>query len=137
MRGKKKKKKDKGAPSSSPVVHPSTPFLWGITDGSAGMKSQVEGVLAALGLPYVLKTCRRRRPWAWLPIACHKNALRQFTKESDKLGSPWPDALITSGRRSAALALAVKEASEGATKLIHLTDPRICRREFDLIVAME
>lgn len=112
-------------------------FLWGLTDGSAGMRSQVEGVLEALGRPYALKTARRRAPWAWLPMVCHHGALSQLTPESDALVPPWPRAVVSSGRRAASLALAIKQAARGGVKLIHLTDPRACRGRFDLIVAME
>jgi len=111
--------------------------IWGITDGSAGMKSQVEGVCTALGLPYELKTCKRRWPFYLLPAGFSFGALKQLTSDSDKLTAPWPDAVITSGRRSAALGLAVKAASGGKTKAVHITDPRSGREKFDLIVAME
>ncbi len=110
--------------------------IWGITDGSAGMQSQVQGVLQALGESYEIKTCKRSAPWVWLPVTCNRFALSQLTKESDRLEPPWPDALVTSGRRSASLALAIKRKSGGRTKIIHLTDPRGCRGKFDLIVAM-
>ncbi len=112
------------------------PVFWGITDGSAGMKSQVEGVLETLGQPYTLKTCMRKRPFCWLPVAMWRGALSQLTASSDRLAPPWPAAVITSGRRSAPLGLAIKIASAGRTKAIHLTDPRACRRDFDLIVTM-
>lgn len=113
------------------------PILWGITDGSAGMVSQVEGVLQALGLPYVMKVVRRKRPFVWLPVSFFHNALKQLEKESDSVQEPWPDAVVTSGRRSASIALAIKAASGGFTRAIHLTDPRGCRMQFNLIVAME
>ncbi len=108
--------------------------IWGITDGSAGMQSQVEGVLQAFAQPYEIKVCKRKKPWVWLPVACYVGALKQL--EGEPLSPPWPDAVVTSGRRSAPIGLAIKAASGGHTKAIHLTDPRGCRRRFDLIVAM-
>lgn len=111
--------------------------LWGITGGEGGVASQVQGVLSALGLPYLLKSSQRREPFVWLPMAFYDGAFRQLTPKSDPLEAPWPAAVVTSGRRSAPLGLAIKAASGGVTKAIHLTDPRACRLQFDLIVAME
>jgi len=110
-------------------------ILWGVTDGSAGMQAHVRGVLESLGLPHEMKTARRRKPWCWLPVAVHYGALSQLTAESDRLAPPWPDAVVSSGRRAASIALEVKRKNP-ATRLIHLTDPRACRDGFDLIVAM-
>jgi hypothetical protein len=73
----------------------------------------------------------------WLPVSFFHNALRQLENGGDALQEPWPDAVVTSGRRSAPLALAIKEASHGRAKAIHLTDPRQCRLQFNLIVAMD
>lgn len=112
-------------------------ILWGVTTGHGGMHNQVQGVLEELGLPFVMKHAQRRKPWCWLPVCCYRGALKQLTPGSDTLAAPWPDAVIASGRRSAALALAIKRASGNRTKIIYITDPRACRNRFDLIVAME
>jgi mitochondrial fission protein ELM1 len=124
--------------SSSPTTDYRPPTtLWGLTESATGgMRNQVEGVLQALGLPYELKTARRKRPFAYLPIWLHRFALKQLEEGSDSLAPPWPNALITSGRRSAALALEIRRLSGKRTKLIHLTDPRACRWKFSLIAAM-
>lgn len=115
--------------------------LWGITDGSAGMISQVQGLGELLaqqtGGSFTLKRCIRAEPWAALPGWFSWNALHQLTAESDRLEPPFPDVVLTSGRRSAALAIALKRASKGATYIVHITDPRISPRYFDLVVAMQ
>lgn len=115
--------------------------LWGLTSGHAGMRAQVQGVLEALGgspeVTFEMKSARRRAPFSWLPVWAWWGALSQLEAGSDALEPPWPDAVISSGRRSAALALAIRAASGGKTKLIHLTDPRGSRSRFDLIVAMQ
>lgn len=112
--------------------------VWGITDGSAGMQSQVIGVGHALGGEFTLKTVRRRAPFVWLPAHwLYRHALTQTEAGSDALAPPWPDIVISSGRRSAAFALAIKRASGGKTRIVHLTDPRIPARYFDLVAPME
>ena len=122
-------------------------IIWGLTDGSAGMQSQVRGVGELLvsklnrsplgGSEFVLKTARRLWPFCLLPAACWWGSLRLKTFSSDTLNAPWPDVLITSGRRSVAFALAIKHASKGHTKLVHLQTPRASLKLFDLVVPME
>lgn len=110
--------------------------IWGLTHGGAGMIAQVEGVLAALGTPYEMKFARQVWPFGLLPVAWHRGALQRLEGGSDTLMPPWPEAIISSGRRAAILALEIKRLSGGKVKLIHLTDPRACRAQFDLIIAM-
>src|SRR3546814_16086288 len=50
---------------------------------------------------------------------------------------PWPDVLITCGRKSAMLAMAVKQASKGRTTTIHVQDPKASPRNWDLLVVPE
>lgn len=100
------------------------------------MKSQVIGLSEAIGLPTVHKTCHRRWPWGWLGL--HQgNPLAQLTAESDPLISPWPDVVISCGRRSAPLALAIKKQNQGKTFCIHIQDPLFNRQSFDLIISPE
>jgi len=54
---------------------------------------------------------------------------------SDALGPPWPDLLLTVGRRPSMVALWVKEQSGGATKIVIVGRPRRWLERFDLIVA--
>ena len=110
---------------------------WTITDGSAGMQSQVIGLAEALGLINTVKICKRRKPFIWLPAGLHYRALAQLTDDSDQLTPPWPDVLITCGRRSVALALAIKKQSKNQTKTIHIQDPHVSPSKFDVIVCPE
>ena len=115
---------------------------WTITNGSAGMESQVRGVAEAL-LPLLpdLKLhhliAQRRKPWKWLPNRFHKGALTQLTKASDPLSPPWPDVLITSGRQAAALALEIKRLSQGKTFIVHTQKPYVHSERFDSLLLPE
>lgn len=109
---------------------------WTITNEFPGMKSQVTGLGEAIGLPTLHKTCKRRWPWGWLGLSLG-NPLQQLTEDSDPLSPPWPDLLITCGRRSAPLALAIKKQSKGKTFCVHIQDPLFNHQSFDLIVAPE
>lgn len=109
---------------------------WTITDEFPGMKSQVIGLAEAVGLPTLHKTCKRRWPWGWLGLSWG-NPLTQLTSGSDPLMPPWPDLVISCGRRSAPLALAIKKRGNKTTVCVHIQDPLVNRDVFDLIVAPE
>ncbi len=111
-------------------------ICWTITDVFPGMKSQVMGLGDAIGIPVVHKTCKKRWPWGWLGLSVG-NPLGHLTPESDPLTPPWPDLVISCGRRSAPLALAIKAQNKGKTFCVHVQDPLFKRRQFDLIVAPE
>lgn len=115
---------------------PTQKTCWTLTNGFPGMQSQVMGLSEAIGLPALHKTCKRRWPWGWLGISWG-NPLQQLTAESDPLIPPWPDLVISCGRRSAPLALAIKKQSGGKTFCVHIQDPILNHQAFDLIVAPE
>lgn len=110
--------------------------VWMISDGSAGMRAQLRGmevVLQSLG-PWQAdyKIVHRKKPYVWLPNAI---APLQLTR---KLTPPWPDAIISCGRRSAVSCLAVARATKRAGKscaAIHIGDPQGRNNQFDAIIA--
>lgn len=111
---------------------------WGVTDGSAGMVTQVRGVAEALGCGTVqIKTCRKRWPWSWWPTGATSGVLAGLTADSDLLHAPWPDVLISCGRRSVGLALAIRKASQGKTWCVHIQDPKINPARLDQVIAPE
>ncbi len=116
-------------------------LIWGITAGSAGMQSQVRGVGELLAQKtnstLRMKTFKRTAPWCWLPGYVTYRALSQMTEDSDPAIAPWPDVIISSGRRAAPFSIAIKKISPARCTTIHLQDPRIAPSFFDLVVAQE
>lgn len=132
---------------------------WGITPGSAGMVSQVRALASALNLTPEMKTVTVKKPWAYLPNACYATPLARFVvphfiKEREALSPPWPELVISCGRRGAIAALglqyvipSVSEGSQelaqdpslmlGMTTFIHIQDPQVNPKHFDLVIAME
>ena len=84
------------------------------------MAAQAEGLAAALGWGFESKVARPPRLWTTMPAS---------------LAPPWPDLLITCGRRSARLSVALRRASGGAIFTAHIQDPRLPPRRFDLVLA--
>lgn len=106
-----------------------------MTTGEIGMISQVVGLGQAVGLPFEIKTVKPRAPWRWLPghWAARLGVLASLDS-NDGIKPPWPDLLITCGRRSVATAIAIKRASGGRTFTVHIQDPRVPPTCFDLVV---
>ena len=107
--------------------------VWTVTTGEAGMGSQAEGLAEAIGWPFESYAVRLREPWSWLPAHLQSPGLLRYGVEGS-LGPPWPDLLITCGRRSAAVSVAVRRAAGGKTFTVHVQDPRAPPRCFDLVV---
>src|SRR6056297_1543837 len=111
------------------------PTVWALTTGEAGMRSQVLGLCDRMGLAFTEKCIGLRAPWRWLPGHLCPCPLRGLAAEGDALAPPWPDLLISCGRRSTAAAIAIRRASGGRTLTVHLQNPRTPPDHFDLVIA--
>lgn len=110
------------------------PSCWVITTGEAGMKSQALGLASAIGIEFEHKLGLIPPPWKWLPGYMTWGVLSAATLNGKIAEPPWPDLLITCGGRPAVLSMAIKRASGGRTLTVHVQDPRISPRHFDLVV---
>ena len=118
--------------------------IWAVSQrGAVGMQSQALGLAEALfagggiGLPEA-REVSFRAPYTWLPMHPAFASLNMLSKaDRESFRAPWPDVLITCGRKSAMLALAVKKASGGKTTIIHIQDPKANPRYWDLLVVPE
>lgn len=108
---------------------------WALTTGETGMRNQARGLAAAVA-PFVEDKVVHFRPlWRRAPAGT-PFLLQGLTAESDALDPPWPDLVVTCGRRAGAVGLALKARSQGRVKLVHVQDPQTSPRGFDLVVAM-
>jgi hypothetical protein len=102
--------------------------VWVLTNGMAGMESQVIGIAEALGATPEIKRVSPRGPCRWLapwgPAA----------PQAD-IAPPWPDLLIASGRQSIPYARMIRRQSAGRTFTVILQDPRVAPRHFDFVWA--
>ena len=110
---------------------------WCLTDGSAGMISQVKGLADALNLNFEQKTIDLKFPWNKLPVGILPpskiifNNYRQISLESN---IP-PDIIISCGKRSIYASLHLKKSLKNKVFSIHIQNPRINPAYFDLVVA--
>ena len=111
----------------------SGPRVWVLPDGRPGNASQCLGVAEALGWPYEVK----KLGYTWSVVLDNRlrgaSLLGINAATRAILTPPWPDLLITAGRRAAPVARYVKEQSGGRTFLVQLMHPTHHAGEFDLI----
>ncbi len=113
------------------------PFTcWAMTTGEAGTRAQALGLAEALGVPFVEKIIGLRAPWSWFPGAWCPVPLAGLDAAKDRLTPPWPDLLITCGRRSTAPSVAIRRASGGRTVTVHIQNPQTRLDAFDLVFPM-
>ena len=101
------------------------------------MENQCLGLAEAVGFQPVVKRVWVSFPWTRLPARLWPFPLRAAARGSDALVPPWPDMLITCGRRSVPLALAIQRQSGGKTFTIHIQNPTVPANAFNMIVAPE
>lgn len=108
---------------------------WILTEGHAGMEAQCRGLAEALGTTPLVKRVRVRLPWDALPNRLWFRPLAALARDSDTLAPPWPDLVISCGNVSAPLAAAIRRRSGGRTRAVHIQDPKMNARHFDLVIA--
>lgn len=121
-------------PDSAAIVGVDAPRVWLVLGDKQGDNGQVEVIEKAL--PWacerkniqMLKTYAVRKPRV-------KASLYHIDKDrSDPLEPPWPDLIITIGRRPANVALWIRKQSEGHTKIVLVGKPSGMVRHFDLVI---
>ena len=109
--------------------------VWVLADDRAGNVNQLLGVAEALGWPYEIKEIRYNK-WIKLPnwlLGSSMLALNSNLKQG--LQKPWPDVVLSAGRRSFPIARAIKRLSRGKTKIVQLMQPgKSVARYADLVV---
>ena len=111
-------------------------LAWCLTDGSAGMISQVRGLAEALNVNYELKVVKLNFPWSKLPVNLLPLSNMMFKNLSDfNLDSKAPDILISCGKRSIYASLFIKKKSIKRVFSIHIQNPRVNTNNFDIVVA--
>jgi mitochondrial fission protein ELM1 len=109
--------------------------VWLLLGDKPGDNAQVEAVVEALGW-----RCERKMLHWRAPYATRKPRFRVTLDHLDRslsapLEPPWPDLILTIGRRPSMVAMWVKEQSDGQTRLVLFGKPSGLMTRFDLVVA--
>ncbi len=107
---------------------------WIITEGMAGTENQCIGIAEKLGLDTKIKRISLKQPWK--ALSPYIGAEQEWSFEP-RIEPPYPDLLITSGRKSIAASRFIKKQSGGKTITVHIQDPRISPKHFDMVAVPE
>jgi mitochondrial fission protein ELM1 len=100
------------------------------------MESQAVGLAEAIGGEVTALRVAARAPWRWLPGDWWPAPLAAAAGP-DVLAPPWPDLIVTCGRHAAPMGAAIRRLTGGATRAVHVQNPRMSFAAFDLVVAPE
>ena len=109
---------------------------WWITNGAAGFRTQARGLTEAVAPGAIEKTIELTAPWSLAPPMLWPLTLMGLCRKKDVLAPPWPDLVVSCGRKAAKAAIAVKRASGGRTVAVHIQNPLMSLKEFDLVIPM-
>ncbi len=100
-----------------------------------GDNAQLEVIADALGLPVERKELRFLEPYRVGKPRFEASLHHLDRARSAELAPPWPDLILTVGRRPAMAALWVRAQSGGRSKLVVVGRPRRRLEDFDLVIA--
>ncbi len=101
------------------------------------MEAQGKAMAEAVGLPYTLKRVRPSGPLQLIPTPFQLLVPASWrlvaAESSSELAPPWPRLVISIGRRSVPIALAVKRLANAYA--LHIQNPKVPASLFDLVAA--
>jgi mitochondrial fission protein ELM1 len=109
--------------------------VWHLTTGETGTRQQARGLASALSPEAQERVVRVNRFWALGPPAFVGLSPPSVTAVTGLLQPPWPDVLVTCGRRSALVAMAIRRRNLRPMICVHIQPPSH-PEAFDLVVAM-
>jgi len=112
----------------------STPRVWLLTAYRAGDNTQVLALGEALGWPFEQKRFVYVR-WETLVNWPFSSTLAGVDlARSTPLGPPWPDLVITAGRRNEPIARWIRNSADRRVRLVHVGRPWARPSRWDLVV---
>jgi uncharacterized protein len=112
--------------------------IWLLFGGKAGDNAQVKalgaGVAAQLGWDYKVKQLQHHHTELLLHLLARPGLGGITAVSREALTPPWPDLVITAGRRNELVALWIKQRSP-ATRVVHIGRPWCQLHLFDLVIA--
>jgi mitochondrial fission protein ELM1 len=121
--------------AEQPAGDAETPRVWLVVGEKRGDNAQVRNLARAVGWPWDEKNVVMRSEWVDGKPRVAPSLDHVDRDRSDRLEGPWPDLVLTAGRRLTSVALWIKRQSGGRTRLVVVGKPRAHMRDFDLIVA--
>ena len=111
------------------------PRVWLVLGDKRGDNAQVEALADALGWPYERRHIALKEEWVVGKPRVEASLHHLDTNRSDALAPPWPDIILTIGRRPSMAALWVKAQNGGRTRVVLVGKPAGRLELFDLVIA--
>ena len=110
-------------------------MIWILADDRAGNVNQLLGIVEALGDRYDRRDIRYNR-WVKLPNFIRgKTLIGLDEKSKKKIEAPWPDVVLSAGRRSFPVARYIRKKSGNKTRIVQLMNPGMAGfKEADLVI---
>lgn len=125
----------RGGDTTGDTARDGAPRTWLVLGEKAGDNAQVLAIAGALGWPCETRRIAMHERWRFGKPPVRASLAHVDLARSDALAPPWPDLVVTIGRRLSSVALWIQEQSRGAAKLVIVGRPRRLAHRFDLIVA--
>jgi mitochondrial fission protein ELM1 len=108
--------------------------IWLVIGDKPGDNAQVEIIAEALGLPFEIRRVLPKEQYVLGKPPFKASLYHLDLHLSDKLEPPWPDLILTIGRRPAMAALWIQQQSGGHCQIVLLGRPKRWAQRFSLII---
>jgi mitochondrial fission protein ELM1 len=112
-----------------------SPRTWVILSDKRGDNGQVETIVDALAWPVEHKYVHMKPEWVLGKPRYRPSLDHLDSSQSDSLEAPWPELIITVGRRPSMVALWVRRQSGNHTKIALVGKPSGHMLDFSLVIA--
>ena len=112
----------------------SGPRTWVVLGDKQGDNAQVEAIVQALPWPCVQRHIQVLDEFVFGKPRVGPTLYHIDREHSDPLEPPWPELILTIGRRPANVALWIREQSGGHTKIIIIGKPSSMPDDYDLVI---
>ncbi len=110
------------------------PRVWVLAGHKAGDNAQLMALANALDWPFEVKRLAYRGTELATNLFLRVTLAGTDRRRSSDLTPPWPDLVLTAGRRNEPVARWIKARSHGSAKLVHVGRPWAPPERFDLVV---
>jgi mitochondrial fission protein ELM1 len=111
-----------------------SPLVWLLLGDKGGDNAQVRAVAEALPWPCVEKHLTMKPQWVEAKPRVKATLDHLDLSASDRLDPPWPDVILTIGRRPSMAALWVRQQSDRRCRIVLLGKPSGRMSPYDLII---
>ncbi len=110
------------------------PRTWLVLGDKRGDNGQVQAVAARLPWPYETRFVQMKPKWVQGKPRVRPSLDHIDLQKSNALEPPWPELIITVGRRPSSVALWIQQQSGGHARIVHMSKPSTRIGRFDLVV---